>query len=82
MDLYLVFLHFPQKLLLNDLSVHQGFPKLVLMDMDMVLVGLDVHRMDKLVCALLSCQIDPSTVEIQEHVHRYIWRGREEGGDS
>jgi hypothetical protein len=31
------------------------------MDMDMVLVGLGVHRMDKLVCALLSFQIGPST---------------------
>ena len=61
MDLFLASLHFPQKLPLNDLSVHQDYPKLVLMGMDMVLEGLGVHRMDKLVCALLSCQIGPST---------------------
>lgn len=82
MDLFLASLHFPQKLPLNDLSVHQDYPKLVLMGMDMVLEGLGVHRMDKLVCALLSCQIGPSTGEIQAHEHRYIWRGKEEDGDS
>lgn len=51
-------------------------------DMDMVLVDLDAHKMDKLVCELLSCQIDPNTLEIQGHVHRCTWRGKEVDDDS
>lgn len=54
-------LRFPHKLPWDDLWGHQGFPRLVLEDMDMALEGSGARKRDRSECALWSCQIGPST---------------------